>query len=99
MGDLWFGGGKAVDNGRSEPGSVLWSTDAVNGGLTHWEADLLHRLALVILLDQFTRNVYRGQARAFAGDARAHRTGHGRTLSQGEDRCFHWWGACSCACR
>ena len=28
-------------------------------------------MALVILLDQFPRNLFRGQARAFAGDARA----------------------------
>ena len=31
----------------------------------------LAALALVIVLDQFTRNVFRDQARAFAGDARA----------------------------
>lgn len=83
MGDLWFGGGKAVDNTiRTRFGALV--EDAVNGGLTHWEAPLLHRLALVVLLDQFTRNVYRGQARAFAGDARA-RALATRTLSEGED--------------
>jgi uncharacterized protein (DUF924 family) len=34
-------------------------------------AQLDTRLALVILLDQLTRNVHRGTAQAFAGDARA----------------------------
>lgn len=33
-----------------------------------WQAE---PLAEILLLDQFTRNLFRGQARAFAGDARA----------------------------
>jgi uncharacterized protein (DUF924 family) len=44
---------------------------AVTGGLQDWESDTMKRLALVILLDQFTRNVFRGQPEAFSGDARA----------------------------
>ena len=39
----------------------------LNQGLLPW----LGIAAIIILLDQFTRNVYRGQARAFAGDPRA----------------------------
>jgi uncharacterized protein (DUF924 family) len=39
----------------------------------HWIDTADGALALVLLLDQFTRNVHRGQARAFAGDARAQR--------------------------
>ncbi|MBH2010955.1 MAG: DUF924 family protein [Xanthomonadaceae bacterium] len=35
------------------------------------EAGLHSRLALVILLDQFTRNVFRGSTQAFGGNARA----------------------------
>jgi uncharacterized protein (DUF924 family) len=45
--------------------------EALAGGLTCWEAKPLARLALVILLDQFTRNVFRGKAEAFSGDLRA----------------------------
>ena len=45
--------------------------EALAGTLTCWEPKPLARLALVLLLDQFTRNVFRGQARAFAGDKRA----------------------------
>lgn len=83
MGDLWFGGGAAIDQEiRTRFGSLV--EEAVDGGLAAWEAPILHRLALVILLDQFTRNVFRGQARAFAGDPRA-RALAGRTLAQGED--------------
>lgn len=36
-----------------------------------WGASPAERLAEVVVLDQFTRNLFRGQARAFAGDARA----------------------------
>ncbi|MDB5851022.1 MAG: hypothetical protein JWP29_4774 [Rhodoferax sp.] len=45
--------------------------DALAGGLGCWEVKPMARLALLIVLDQFTRNVFRGTARAFAGDARA----------------------------
>ncbi|MEN9539246.1 MAG: hypothetical protein RLZZ126_1481 [Pseudomonadota bacterium] len=67
---LWFGGGKQLDGTITDLfGS--WVRRAVAGDLQEWEADPRSRLALVILLDQFTRNVYRGQPQAFAGDARA----------------------------
>ena len=36
-----------------------------------WGEDAPSRLAELIVLDQFTRNLFRGQARAFAGDSRA----------------------------
>lgn len=45
--------------------------EAVAGGLQDWERTALGSLALILLLDQFTRNMFRQQARAFAGDARA----------------------------
>ena len=83
MGELWFGGGAAIDDAiRTRFGRRV--DEAVDGGLAHWEPPILHRLALVILLDQFTRNVFRGQARAFAGDPRARALAE-RTLAQGED--------------
>jgi len=44
---------------------------ALAGERDHWAATPLGRLALVLLLDQLPRNLYRRQARAFAGDARA----------------------------
>ena len=70
MGKRWFKGGVELDleiKARFE-GRV---NEAMAGGLTDWQRTALDRLALIILLDQFTRNVYRGQARAFDGDARA----------------------------
>jgi uncharacterized protein (DUF924 family) len=44
---------------------------AAAGQLAHWADDPRTCLALVIVLDQFPRNMFRGQARAFATDAQA----------------------------
>jgi uncharacterized protein (DUF924 family) len=44
---------------------------AAAGELDSWAATARGRLALVILLDQFPRNLHRGTARAFEHDARA----------------------------
>lgn len=44
---------------------------ARKGGFRDWEDTPHGTLALVILLDQLSRNAYRGTAEAFAGDARA----------------------------
>ena len=67
---LWWGGGPALDQTiESQFGALVHS--AVAGGLHDWESEPMRRLALIILLDQFTRNVFRGQPQAFSGDARA----------------------------
>ncbi len=45
---------------------------ALGGGLRDWDAEGPQAaLARILLLDQFSRNVHRGTARAFAGDALA----------------------------
>ncbi|MBX3260308.1 MAG: DUF924 domain-containing protein [Labilithrix sp.] len=44
---------------------------AARGALDGWKTTPRGRLALVIVLDQFSRNVFRGTPRAFAEDARA----------------------------
>ncbi len=41
---------------------------AIQGQLTSWEQYPRGRLALIVLLDQFSRNIYRGTAQAFAQD-------------------------------
>jgi uncharacterized protein (DUF924 family)/diadenosine tetraphosphate (Ap4A) HIT family hydrolase len=46
---------------------------ALAGGLTRWESTSRGQLALILLLDQFTRNLGRHRAAAFAGDERAQR--------------------------
>ncbi|WP_066964931.1 DUF924 family protein [Microbulbifer sp. Q7] len=42
---------------------------ALAGALGHWTDSTEGRLAMILVCDQFTRNVFRGTARAFAGDA------------------------------
>lgn len=41
------------------------------GRLDHWAQDAEGWLALLVVLDQFTRNVHRGTPESFAGDAQA----------------------------
>jgi uncharacterized protein (DUF924 family) len=45
--------------------------DAAQGRLEDWKNEARSCLALVLLLDQFPRNMFRGTARAFATDANA----------------------------
>ena len=61
---------------------------ALAGELDDWVTrpiEPLPALALVIVLDQFTRNAFRDTARAFAGDARALQTARAMVAS-GADR-------------
>ena len=66
----WFMGGDQVD---LEIGQRFGHRVelALAGGFKDWESEPESRLALIILLDQFTRNIFRGTTRAFAGDSRA----------------------------
>jgi uncharacterized protein (DUF924 family) len=57
---------------------------ALRGELTHWEESAIGALALLILLDQFSRNMFRGNARAFSSDALARAIAE-RALSRGFD--------------
>jgi uncharacterized protein (DUF924 family) len=41
---------------------------AFSGELRHWQSSARDCLALVLTLDQFPRNMFRGEARAFAAD-------------------------------
>ena len=58
---------------------------AANGTLTNWGATPDGALALTIVLDQFPRNMFRRDARAFAADAAA-RAVADRALARGFDR-------------
>jgi len=57
---------------------------AALGELAAWESDTESALALIILLDQFPRNMFRGSARAFATDPLALAIAH-RALKKGFD--------------
>ncbi len=66
----WFGGGPEVDREISDRfGGVL--ERARRGGLDHWADTPRGRLALIVVLDQFSRNVYRGSPLAYAQDEKA----------------------------
>ncbi|HEY4872996.1 MAG TPA: DUF924 family protein [Steroidobacteraceae bacterium] len=54
---------------RSEFGARVEA--ALRGELASWADGPRRRLSLIILLDQFPRNVYRGRVRAYAGDEQA----------------------------
>ncbi|HET6159685.1 MAG TPA: DUF924 family protein [Dongiaceae bacterium] len=45
--------------------------EAQMGGFEEWRSSPDGALALLLLIDQFARNLYRGQAKAYLGDARA----------------------------
>ena len=64
---------------------------ALERELVDWEREAGSRLALILLLDQFTRNIYRGSADAFAGDHRA-ATLCLEGLSTGQERRLDWPG-------
>jgi uncharacterized protein (DUF924 family) len=66
----WFRGGEAFDTLIRE-GFGGQVESALAGSLDAWAETALGRLALVLLLDQFPRNIFRGDRRAFSGDARA----------------------------
>lgn len=67
---LWWAGGAESDRAvASLFGRQV--REALNGQLDHWAAHPRGRLALIILLDQFTRMVFRGEAEAFSGDSKA----------------------------
>lgn len=67
---FWFEGDPQVDADIRR----LFLTDceaALAGDRDQWAINALGRLALIIVLDQFPRNIFRGTPRAFSGDARA----------------------------
>ena len=61
----------------------LWH-EAAAGGLSTWETSDDGALALVIVLDQFSRNMFRGDLRTYASDALAREVA-GRAIDRGTD--------------
>ena len=69
--ELWFGSGleeqqRADELIRSRFASLI--ERAAAGELTAWADSPRRRLSLILLLDQFPRQIYRGTGRAFATD-------------------------------
>ena len=82
--DKWFTKDAAFDD--AVRARFLTTYEAAAGGdLAHWEATAEGALALVIVLDQFPRNMFRGSARIYAADPLA-RAIADRALVRGFDR-------------
>ena len=98
--DFWFGTPGDPDYGKTRPLWFTKSdaTDALirerfgstteaalNGQINHWATTPRGTLASIIVLDQFTRNIYRGTPRSFAGDPQALRLAS-HLVDRGDDR-------------
>src|SRR5215475_1867974 len=72
---LWFGGENPEQLAKQDATIAERFSDllqrAAKGALDHWADSPRRRLSLIILLDQFPRSLFRGQARAFAHDEQA----------------------------
>jgi uncharacterized protein (DUF924 family) len=84
--DRWFEEDAAFDAAVRERYAATYD-DAAAGLLGAWEASPEGALALVIVLDQFPRNMFRGSARSYAADPLAREVTR-RALAQGFDRQF-----------
>ncbi|MEQ1877845.1 MAG: DUF924 family protein [Bdellovibrionia bacterium] len=67
---LWFRKSDATDNEIRDRFQFMWQK-AGDGAYDSWAKDPRGRLALIILNDQFSRNMYREDARAFSRDFQA----------------------------
>ena len=81
--DKWFKKDTAFDNDIRARFLATYEAAAA-GQLADWENTPDGALALIIVLDQFPRNMFRGSARAFAADAMA-RAVADRALARGFD--------------
>ncbi len=79
----WFAGGEDLDAEIRALWGDLWQS-AHEGGLDHWAEGTVASLALIVICDQFSRNIWRGDARAFATDPLALATAR-RALAEGWD--------------
>lgn len=98
--DFWFGAPDSADFGKTRPLWFTKSdaTDelirkqfgttvetALSGQLGRWVTTLRGTLATIVVLDQFTRNIYRNTPRSFDGDPDALRLASA-VVDRGDDR-------------
>ncbi len=99
--DFWFGAPGSVQYGKSRTKWFKKSADfdalirsrflalheqAAAGKLAHWHHSPLTLLALIIVLDQFPRNLFRDSPRAFATDGMALDCARRMTSMQWDER-------------
>lgn len=80
----WFRKSDAFDEAIGARFETVYEA-AARGELAHWKDRVKSALALVIVLDQFPRNMYRGTPRAFAADPLALEVAR-HIVAQGWDR-------------
>ncbi len=81
---MWWGKDPALDAElRERFGPLLAQAKA--GELDAWAETAEGRMALIILIDQFSRNIHRGDAQTYAADAKARALTHAG-LELGHDR-------------
>lgn len=68
--EMWFKNGKDYDDIITEKFLSLHER-AAKGELDRWARRSKGCLALILIMDQFSRHIYRGEAQAFALDERA----------------------------
>lgn len=79
----WYAGGEEIDDTIAVRFGALW--DALHAdGLEHWVDGVVGTLAYLIVADQFSRNIHRGKAMAFATDEKA-RDAARRAVAEGWD--------------
>ena len=81
--DRWYRRDDAFDAEVRQRFLGLWQSAAA-GELSSWEASDDGALALVIVLDQFPRNMFRGDIRTYASDRLAREVAH-RAIDRGAD--------------
>lgn len=69
---MWFGKNEETDRTIRQRFLEIYESAAA-GGLDQWQATPTSCLALILVLDQFPRNMFRDTARAFAADGLARR--------------------------
>src|SRR5882724_2706800 len=81
--DRWYRQDGAFDDEVRRRYLGLWH-EAAAGGLSSWEASNDGALALVIVLDQFPRNMFRDDVRTYSSDALAREVAS-RAIARGAD--------------
>lgn len=84
--ELWFAKDDGFDRRFREQFSQAHEM-ALRGELDHWQRTPGGALALILLLDQFPRNVFRGTPRMYASDSAALQVAEA-ALAAGHDRHF-----------
>jgi hypothetical protein len=94
--DRWYRQDGAFDDEVRRRYLGLWQ-EAAAGKLSSWEASDDGALALTIVLDQFPRNMFRGDPRTYSSDAMARevagRQSTGAPIRGSIPRC---WNSCTC---